>query len=258
MNQPDQDHDELLTMITDEWLTLGTLTRELIQPERDRCEWAVRSAIEEVGPNTYSMLFFWVPSPMAGVMVSTQVGFALEEPMTARIMKSLNAALAKGSPEAQKARHTVDNVVWRAREAVHAQVAAELETRGQAWEDRRRELAGWAWNHVWQVIGDPMYGHGWEQNARESDGLFEANLEPWATAMVDGQFGAGAMAQLDAMQMIDGVDVTKYDGLRRLAGLCGWWWPFRVGAVLCEPPVRFDASAEGCHIEWRDGWTVQT
>lgn len=257
MNQPEQDHDELLAMIADEWLALGTSTRELIQPERDRCEWAVRSAIEEVGPNTYSMLFFWVPSPMAGVMVSTQVGFALEKPMTDRISKALNMFLAKGSTDAQAARRAVDDVVWRAREAVHAQIAAELEARGAQWEDRRRELANWAWNHVWEVIGDPIYGHGWAQRAAESDGLFEENLASWATAMVDGQFGAGAMAQLDAMQVIDGVDIAKYDGVRRLAALCGWWWPFQVGAVLCEPPVRFEVSDDAVSIEWRDGWTVQ-
>jgi hypothetical protein len=50
VNGSDQDRSELLQAITDEWRTLGTSARELIQPERDRCEWAVRNAIEEVGP----------------------------------------------------------------------------------------------------------------------------------------------------------------------------------------------------------------
>lgn len=257
MNESDQDRRDLLQAVTEEWLNLGTSTRELIQPERDRCEWAVRQAIEEVGPNTYSMLFFWVPSPLAGVLVSAHVGFALDDPMTSRITKSLNAALAKGSDDAKAVRDDVDAVVGRARNAVHAQIAADLESRGPQFEQRSIELNRNAWTHVWNVIGDPIWGHGWEQQAAQSLDLFEENLTPWATAMVDGQFGAGAMAQLDAMAVVDGVDIAKYDGVRRLAALCGWWWPYRVGAVLCEPPVRFDTTGDTVTIEWRDGWTVQ-
>lgn len=258
MPDSDRDRREWLTAITDEWLANGTSTRELIVPERERCEWGVRRAIEAAGTDTHSMIFVWVRSPMAGVLASAAVGFALGQPMAVSINEGLAGVLATGSADAKKARHTVDNVVWRARKAVHAQIATELKTRGTEWDQWVDDMGNHAWNRVWQTIGDPLYSQGWEQEARRSRGLFEQNLKPWAEAMVDGQFGAGAVAQLDAMTALDDVDTSALDGVRRLAGLCGWWWPYEVGAVLCEPPSVFEVDGNRVRLEFRDGWTVQT
>lgn len=258
MPDADRDRREWLATITEEWLAHGTSTRELIVPERERCEWGVRSAIEAAGTKTHSMIFIWVQSPMAGVLASAAVGFALDQPMAVPINEQLTAALATGSADAKKARHIVDNVVWRARKAVHARISRELKAPGPEWDRWAEDIGNRAWYRVWETVGDPLYSQGWEQEARRSRGLFEQNLKPWADAMVDGQFGAGAVAQLDAMTALDGVDTSAFDGVRRLAGLCGWWWPYEVGAVLCEPPSRFEVDGNRVRLEFRDGWTVQT
>lgn len=155
-------------------------------------------------------------------------------------------------------RRDVDETVWRARTAVHEQIATELGARGPAWDQWRRDIGNDTWNRVWQTIGDPMYSQGWEQQSLASEGLFEENLTSWADAMMEGQFGAGTMAELDALHVLDGVDVTPFGGIRRLAKSCGWWWAYEAGAVLCERPARFEVSAEHVTLEFRDGWTVQT
>jgi hypothetical protein len=59
------------------------------------------------------------------------------------------------------------------------------------------------------------------------------------------------------MHLFDDVDITPFDGIRRLAANCGWWWPHEVGAVLCERPARFEVSGAHVSIEYRDGWKVQ-
>jgi hypothetical protein len=168
----------------------------------------VRSAIESAGRVTHSMVFIWVESPMAGVLASTYVGFALGEPMTRRMTAPLDTVLIRNAPDTEELRREVDGTVWRARNAVHAQVAAELTVRGPEWEQRKRDVGNHAWDQVWQTIGDPLYSQGWEQDAQRSEGLFESNLEPWADAMMEGQFSAGAMAALDAIHLLDDVDIT--------------------------------------------------
>ena len=173
-------------------------------------------------------------------------------------MKPLNDVLGRDVPAAKKLRRDVDDTIWRAREAVHAQLSAELEARGPAWEKRKADIGNYTWDQVWQTIGDPLYSQGWDEQAQRSEGLFEENLLPWADAMMDGQFGAGAMAQLDAMALSDGVDVAPFDGIRRLAGSCGWWWAHELGAVLCERPAKFEVSGKHVALEFRDGWTVRT
>jgi hypothetical protein len=92
----------------------------------------------------------------------------------------------------------------------------------------------------------------------DSEGLFEDNLGPWADSMMEGQLDAGAMAALDAMHLLENFDVTPFEGIRRLASNCSWWWAYEVGAVLCEHPTRFEVAGTHVTIEYRDGWTVQT
>jgi hypothetical protein len=167
-------------------------------------------------------------------------------------------ALARNMASATTLHREIDETVWRARNAVHAQVAAELTARGPEWERRRRDIGNYAWDQVWQTVGDPMYDHIFGDDARAADGLFENNLEPWADAMMEGQFGAGAMAALDAMYLLEDFDVTPFDGIRRPASNSSWWWAYEVGAVLCERPARFEVSGARMSIEYRDGWKVQT
>ena len=255
MNPATNEGGKLLAAIRDEWVGFGQCTEPA---DRKKAQWAVRSTLESAGCETHSMLFFWVPSPMAGVLASTSVGFALRDPMKQRMMKPLNDVLGRNVPAAKKLRREVDDAVWRARNAVHAQLAAELDARGPEWENWKRDIGDYTWDQVWQTIGDPLYSQGWEQRARESGGLFEENLKPWADAMMEGQFSAGAMAQLDAMSTVAGLDVAQFDGIRRLASNCSWWWAYELGAVLCERPARFEVSGKHVTIEFRDGWTVQT
>ncbi|WP_319457256.1 MULTISPECIES: hypothetical protein [unclassified Mycobacterium] len=258
-NPPDQDRGRTLEEIRSQWLELGTACVETSERERERCEWAVRSAIEAVGGETHSFLSLWVPSPMAGVLAAASIRGGLGDPMGARIKEHLAAGLTRAVPGAQRVRREVDATVQRARDAVHAQVAAELLARGPQWEQMARDMGNYAWDRVWQVIGDPVYTNcGFDERAHESIERLEENLEPWSDDMMEGQFGAGAMAQLDAMHLEGGVDVSEYEGIRRLAVRCSWWWATDSAAVLCEHPVRFEVSGEHVTVEFRDGWTVRT
>ena len=114
-----------------------------------------------------------------------------------------------------------------------------------------------AWNAVWEEIGDPVWTNcGYERSARESYDLMETHLTSWEEDLMEGQFAAGAMAQFDAANLEADVDVSAYDGTRRLARHCSWWWATGATAVLCEHPVRFDVSGDRVEIEYGDGWTV--
>jgi uncharacterized protein DUF6745 len=77
-----------------------------------------------------------------------------------------------------------------------------------------------------------------------------------ADAMMEGQFSAGTMAQLDALCVLDGLDLEPFKGLQRIARNCCWWWAFDVGAVLCERPTKFEIDGERVTMEFRDGWRV--
>jgi hypothetical protein len=257
VNVAEDQYDERLASLRDDWLRLGSATEALQEQEHERAVWAVRSALEAAGIQTHSFLSIWVKSPMAGVLAAASVRSGLGDPLTAKLRAHLAGALEGAVPAAVRLRQDVDAVVWRARTAVHTRVAAELETRGPAWERWRDDMGNYAWDQVWQTIGDPVYSQGWEQAARESGGLFEQNLQPWADDMMEGQFGAGAMAQLDAMQLLEGVDVEPYEGVRRLAERCGWWWAFEQGVVICERPARFEVDGNRITVEYSDGWTVQ-
>jgi hypothetical protein len=251
----DEDRQGRLAAIRDEWTAHGCRTDPA---DRAETEWAVRAAIEAAGVSTHSMLFVWVESPMAGVLSSTYLGFALGGAVKSRMVKPLNSFLAQGSLEGRQLRRDVDGSVWRARNAVHAQVAADLEARGAPWERLRREIGDYTWDQVRQTVGDPLHSEGWEQQARASEGLFEENLATWADAMMEGQFDAGAMAQLDAMGLLGDVDASAFTGIRKTAANCCWWWPYEVGAVLCERPVRFEVGDEHVTVEFGDGWAVRT
>ncbi len=86
--------------------------------------------------------------------------------------------------------------------------------------------------------------------------MFEENLEPWADAMMEGQFSAGMMAQLDALNVVDGLDVEPFKGLLRIAQNTCWWWAFDVGAVFCERPAKVSVNGSRVTMEFRDGWRV--
>jgi hypothetical protein len=125
--------------------------------------------------------------------------------------------------------------VWRVRNAVHTQVAADLAMRDTdpQWQRRKHEIGNYAWTRVYERIGDPGYTYyGHEDNARESDGLVQENLKPWADAMMEGQFSASTMAQLDALDLLTELDSHRFracSGSRRTAVGGGptppAWWP---------------------------------
>ncbi len=125
-----------------------------------------------------------------------------------------------------------------------------------AWRRKKKDIGNYAWDQVWQTIGDPIYSQGWEQDARRSGGLFEKNLKPWAHAMMEGQFSAGTMAQLDALSMLNGLDLEPFKGLQAIARNCCWWWAYDVGAVLCERPIKCEIDGKRVRMEFRDGWRV--
>ena len=59
--------------------------------------------------------------------------------------------------------------MWhKVRNAVHKQVAAELETReaNADWQRMKKDIGNYTWDQVWQTIGDPLYSQGWEEDAR--------------------------------------------------------------------------------------------
>ena len=74
--------------------------------------------------------------------------------------------------------------------------------------------------------------------------------------MMEGQFSAGTMAQLDALSLLNGLDIEPFKGLQRIARNCCWWWAFDVGAVLCERPTKIDINGNRVTMEFRDGWRV--
>lgn len=248
------DNQELLDVIRDEWLELGNSTQPADRNKAELGSWEAYEAIGERVPK----LKIWVQSPMAGVLASTYVGFALDDNLKPRLMAELDATLKVNVPEARKIRRDVDRHVWQtARKAVHNQIAAELESRTAGWERWRTEMGNYVWDQVWQEIGDPIYSQGWEQEARRSDGLFEENLTQWSDAMMEGQLSAGMLAQLDALELLGHADANRFKGIRRAARSCCWWWAYDVGALFCERPAVCDISGKHGHIEFRDGWTVE-
>lgn len=253
---PTDDERELLKQVETDWLRVGLSTTPA---ERERIQWTVLSAYEAIGHGTGSHLFIWVDSPMAGVIASTFVGFALNEPLKPKLMKQLKKATSAKVPAAQQIRKDVDQHVWHTvRNAVHKQVAAELETReaNADWQQMKENIGNYAWDQVWQTVGDPIYDHMFGDDMRASDGLFDENLKPWADAMMEGQFSAGTMAQLDALSLLTDLDIGPFKALQRIAQNTCWWWAFDLGAVLCERPTTIDVNGKRVTMEFRDGWRV--
>ncbi len=253
---PTPDERELLDQVQRDWLRQGLSTTPA---ERKKTQWAVLSAYEAIGHGTGSHLFIWVDSPMTGVIASTFIGFALKEPLKPKLMKQLKTATSPNIPAAKEIRKAVDQQVWhKVRNAVHKQVAAELETReaNAEWQRKKEDIGNYTWDQVWQTVGDPLYAQFFDEDARRSGGLFEENLKPWADAMMEGQFSAGTMAQLDALNLLTGLELAPFQGLQRIARNCCWWWPFDLGAVLCERPVKFEIDGKRVKLEFRDGWRV--
>lgn len=246
----------MLDSVRDDWRRVGM---SITPAERQKTQSAVLSAYRAIGHGTGSHLFIWVDSPMAGVIASTFIGFALDEPLKSKLTKQLKDATLPNIPAAKEIRKAVDADVWhRVRNAVHKQVAAELETReaNADWQRMKENIGNYTWDQVWQTIGDPLYSQGWDEDARRSGGLFEKNLKPWADAMMEGQFSAGTMAQLDAMNLLDGLDLEPLKGLQRIARNTCWWWAFDLGAVLCDRPTKIDVNGDRVTMGFRDGWKV--
>ena len=247
--------EDQLTAIRDDWLREGLST---IPADREKAQWAAWSAIDAVGHGAGSHLYVWVDSPMAGVMAAAFVGFALNGSLKQALDSQLATVIAPDLSAAREIRADVDRQVLPVHDAVHAQITTELATRDRdpQWQRWRDDVGNATWNQVWETIGDPLYSQGWEQDAQRSGALFEENLAPWADAMLGGQFSAGTMAQLDALHLIDGVDVEPFSGLQRVARNCCWWWAFDTGAVLCERPTRIEVDGDRVTMEFRDGWRV--
>jgi hypothetical protein len=171
----------------------------------------------------------------------------------------VDAAVAVNNPAAQQIRHDVDATVWRVRNAVHTQVAADLVTRANdpQWQRQNYEIGNYAWARVYDAIGDPGYTYlGFEDNARESEDIFEENLKPWADAMMEGQFSAGTMAQLDALNLLTGLNLAPFQGLQRIAQNCCWWWAYDSCRVVSERPTMISVDGDRVTMEFRDGWRV--
>lgn len=254
---PTDDERALLASVRDDWLGYGLSTESV---DRDMAERDVKAAYRTVDPESGgNPVMIWVESPMAGVIASTSVGFAFREPMKPRLLAPLEAAIAVDAPAAQQIRRDIDDTVWRAREAVHAQVAAELAARhtDESWERKRSKISGPAWHQVWYHIGDPGYGFmGFARQEEESDGLFEENLKSWPDMIMDGQFSAGTMAQLDALDLLTGLDLAPFESLQRVARNCSWWWPYQDCVVMCDRPAAVSVDDGRVTMEFRDGWRV--
>lgn len=139
---PRRDDDRALpASVRDDWVGYGLSTEPV---DRDKAERDIATAYRAVDPDSGgNQVIIWVDSPMAGVIASTSVGFAFREPMKRRLLAPLESANAVDVPAAQQIRRDIDNTVWRARDAVHAQVAAELAMRhtDASWEEKRRRSA---------------------------------------------------------------------------------------------------------------------
>ena len=248
---------ELLDAVRDDWIRDGLSTEPA---DRTNTHLASRDAFASIDEEVYGQVVIWVQSPMAGVIASTSVGFAFGPPLKSRLMAPLEAALSINIPQAQRVRREVDKTVWHgARAAVHKQVAAELEARGDAWEASKREIGSYAWSEIYNEIGDPVYTNtGWWDKFVTWDGLFEENLVGWEDRMMEGQFGAGMMAQLDALDLLGAVDPEPFAGLRLIARGCGWWWAQTACVVFCERPAKVEVSGRRVTMEFRDGWRCST
>ena len=166
---------ELLASVRDDWIREGLSTTP---GDREKTQWAVLSAYQGIGHGTGSHLYIWVDSPMAGVIASTFIGFALNEPLKPKLMKQLKDATSPNNPAAKEIRRDVDKTVWhKVRNAVHKQVTAELETReaNADWQRMKEDIGNYTWDQVWQTIGDPLYSQGWEEEARRPAGCSRRN-----------------------------------------------------------------------------------
>jgi hypothetical protein len=239
-----------------DWVGHGLSTEPA---DREKAERDITAAYRVLDPDAVDKLVSWVDSPMAGVIASTSVGFAFREQMKQRLLAPLEAAIAVDVPAAKQIRRDIDDIVWPAHEAVRAQVAAELATRDTdaTWQRKMAEISGEAWHRVWLEIGDPGYGFmGFAKMEEESDGLFEENLKPWPDAMMGGQFSAGTMAQLDALDLLTGLDLEPFQHLQRIAQNCCWWWPYQDCVVMCDRPAAVSVDGDQVTMEFRDGWRV--
>lgn len=254
MNQPTAEQLELLTVVRDDWLACGLSTQPADRVQTRRGSW---EAYEAAGQELSPQLEIWVDSPLTGVLAAAHLGFALDGQLKPTMTASLQDALTLNVPAVHEVRRAVDKQVWhRVRKVVHDQVAAELAATGPELDRKKKETGNFAWDQVWQRVGDPMYDHYFGDDARRSDSLLDDNLRTWADDMMDGQLGAGALAALDGLELLGLVDATPVTGVRRVARSCCWWWAYDAGAIFCERPLRISESGGKTTVEFRDGWTA--
>lgn len=145
-----------LAKVRDDWIRYGLSTEPA---DRKKAEYGALAAYKAIGHGTGSHLFIWVDSPMAGVIASTSVGFALDDALKPKLMKQLSTATSPNIRAVKEIRQAVDKQVWhRARSAVHKQVTTELEKReaNADWQRMKKDIGNYTWDQVWQTVGDPM------------------------------------------------------------------------------------------------------
>ena len=100
---------------------------------------------------------------------------------------------------------------------------------------------------VMRLLGDAIERQFW---------LFDSHFQA-------GQQDASRAAVAEYLGARLGVMTPARDAMIRLAGNCGWWWPYRGAVILSERPRRLGLDAggrlhadDGPALEYPDGWGV--
>ncbi|NJP89462.1 hypothetical protein HCN51_08385 [Nonomuraea sp. FMUSA5-5] len=237
-------------------------------------EAAVRQAYREAGlaePEHVLVL----PSPLAGAIVAAWL--TGDARLRAGLRQAQASALAAqvapadsatpADPAASAGAVLADPAVLAVLEAGDPGRLVRDAIRTGPWERARAaacaELGHAGWAQHWAETG----GRLWPQAERLVSDLRRA-IADWAAALDAGQIGESlrrvtldaVLGQHDApwLSAFDGLD-----GLKRVAGQAGWWWPYERLAIVTERPVELHLDdlgrphrADGPAISYADGFAL--
>lgn len=133
--------------------------------------------------------------------------------------------------------------VWLDSPLAGAIGAAMLDqVRGQVWDQVRGQVR----DQVRGQVGGQVRGQVWDQVSRAVYGCHDA---AW-------------LAFYDTFARF-GIDTSRLNGLKRVAGSAGWWWPFTDAVILTDRPEHLSWDAQqrlhndtGPAVRYRDGFEV--
>ena len=159
-----------------------------------------------------------------------------------------------------------DQVGEQVKDQVWDQVLAQVrdQVRAQVGDQVRAQVVDQVWDQVVDQVMDQVMDQVWDQvwdQVRRS-----INREDVVSVLGNCGYGshdAHWLAYYDFFKQVGLSCCDKLVPLMRLAGSCGWWWPFLDVVVCTDLPTRLELDHQGrlhCEndlaIEYPDGWGV--